>query len=168
MDKYYYFVAQLPALEFGQNTYITREYFLSQAQTWLGRRDFSLLLEADINNFSFGETKKALKEYREFEFNLRKGISLLRKPAGHAASEGKTDFLKQVVTQGSPLDIEKRLLEIRWKFIEEKEAGHYFDLEFLILYFLKLQILEVLFTFNKEKGTVVFDKFCEISIGVNI
>lgn len=164
MDKYYYLASQLPLLQFGESTNINREGFLREARKWLGEKDFSLLLQADINNFSEGQNlPEILSDYRGFERELRSELSLLRE-ALKAKREYKTSpALLSIVSEGNPLDIEKKLLHLRWKFIEEKEEGHYFDLEFLILYFLKLQILERLFTFNKEKGMMVFDKLCEVS-----
>ena len=53
---------------------------------------------------------------------------------------------------------------MRWQFIENLEGGHIFDLEALILYFLKLQIQKRLFTFNKEKGEAIFDELSAITL----
>jgi len=59
----------------------------------------------------------------------------------------------QIIQEGkNPLEIEKRLMRAQWDFLEEQEIGHFFDLDFLIIYYLKLQILERMFSFNKEKG----------------
>ncbi|MBU2250847.1 MAG: DUF2764 domain-containing protein, partial [Candidatus Omnitrophica bacterium] len=63
-----------------------------------------------------------------------------------------------VVDNSSPLEAERKLLLLRWNFIQEQESGHHFDLTWLILYFLKLQILERLFSFDKDKGLVLFDQ----------
>ena len=53
MDKYYYLASQLPILHFGQSTYVSREYFLKEANKWLNKKDYTSLLKADINNFSY-------------------------------------------------------------------------------------------------------------------
>ena len=53
-------------------------------------------------------------------------------------------------------------MRLRWEFIEQEEAGHYFDLDFLILYFLKLQILERLVSFDKKKGQDRFESLTKI------
>ena len=42
----------------------------------------------------------------------------------------------------SPLEGERILDEARWQKLEELSFGHYFDLEFLLIYALKLLILE--------------------------
>jgi len=69
-----------------------------------------------------------------------------------------------VIKEGNPLEIEKKLLLLRWNLIEEKQQEHHFDLEFLILYFLKLQILDRLSSFNKEKGQEIFQKISKVDV----
>ena len=64
----------------------------------------------------------------------------------------------------SRFEVEKKLLEWRWNFIEELSTYHYFDLEFLVLYLLKLQILEKLSLFDKERGLEKFKKTISIEI----
>ncbi len=164
MDKYYYLASQLPFLKFGEEPYLKREDFLQEAEKWSGERDFLVLSGADINELTAHENvPEVLNDYREFEASLRREISRLREALKAGREHKIPESLKGVVDEGDPLDIEKKLLHLRWEFIEEKEEGHYFDLGFLILYFLKLQILERLFIFNKEEGMVTFDKLCEVS-----
>jgi len=162
MDKYYYLAAQLPFLKFNERTYLTRKGFLAEAKKWLSEGDFKLLSRLELSDFhprpdDFG----ILLEYKNFEKALRQEIALTR-GAMASAEYRPRKILKPKLLEGSPLDVERKLLRFRWEFIEEKEADNYFNLEFLILYFLKLQILERLFTFDKDKGTAIFDKLCEI------
>ncbi len=162
MDKYYYFVAQLPLLKFNQKPYISREAFLAEAAKWLTLKDFSLLSRTDIHDFSAAAAGRGvLEEYKEFETALRQELLLYRKAKGSIA-EGKSRILNPALTEGNPLEVEQKLLKLRWEFIEEKEAGHHFDLDRLVLYFLKFQILERLFTFNREKGAAAFESLCRI------
>ena len=104
-----------------------------------------------------------LREYKDFERALREEIASTRETAPESTAKSK-EVLKPQLLEGSPLDIERKLLRFRWEFIEERGLEHYFNLEFLILYCLKLQILERLFTFDKDKGTAVFDKLSEINL----
>lgn len=163
MDKYYYFACQLPFLQFGESINMSREIFLEEAEKWLDQKDFSLLRKTDIDSFDKGENrKKDSDDYREFEADLRGELARSRKASGEGRDYKLPGVLSKIIGEGNPLEIEKKLLHHRWKFIEEKEEGHYFDLGFFIIYFLKLQILEKLFTFNKEKGMIAFDKLCEV------
>lgn len=161
--RYYYFTSQLPFLKFATKPPISRKWFLEEARKWLGERDFLFLLQADINNFTeLKELPLSLKEYRSFEKNLRQELAFFRKARKEGREYKISSYLEDIITTGNPLEVERKLLYLRWKFIEEKETGHYFDIELLILYFLKLQILERLFTFDKEKGRENFDKLCEV------
>ena len=160
MDKYYYFVAQLPFLIFGENDYIDRERFLDEARKWLSEKDFSIIFQVSLDDFYPRDNDRdVLSKYKKFERALREEIVLFRKNE----SQVGTSSFKLNLNQGTPLEVEKRLLRLRWKFLESLEPGHSFDLEILIIYFLKIQVLERLFTFDKEKGTVVFDKLCEVA-----
>ncbi len=70
-----------------------------------------------------------------------------------------------VFEEPTPLLMERKLEKKRWDFIEEKEFGRYFDINTLILYFLKLQILERLSLFEKEKGKARFERLSEVTHG---
>jgi len=52
----------------------------------------------------------------------------------------------------SPFTAEEILDRARWRFLEELEIGHYFDIEKLVIYSLKLQILARRSLFSSEKG----------------
>jgi len=159
MDKYYYFVSQLPFLTFGQESYIDRELFLDQAKMWLSDKDFSSVSGVSLNDFYPRDgDNEVLAKYKNFERTLREEIASFRKNE----SQTGTSFNLNL-SQGTPLEIERRLLNLRWEFIESLEEGHFFDLEILVLHFLKIQLLERLLTFDREKGTAVFDKLCEVA-----
>lgn len=160
MDKYYYIVASLPFLKFNEKTYLNRESFLAEASKWLTASDFNILSKVDVDDFYFRRGDcELLREYKNFESALRQEIALTRKAQ---EKEKPAELLKSYLLEGSPLGIEKKLLKFRWDFIEEKEQDNYFNLEFLIMYFLKLQILERLFTFDKDKGTAAFDALSQV------
>lgn len=160
MDKYYYFVSQLPFLIFGQESYIDKERFLDEAKKWLSDKDFSTISGVSLNDFYPRDgDNEVLAKYKNFERALREEIASFRKNESGARA---TSFNLNL-NEGTPLEIERILLRLRWEFIESLEEGHFFDLEILILHFLKLQALERLLTFDREKGTVVFDKLCEVA-----
>lgn len=163
MDKYYYFIAQLPFLKFKEKPLLGRRAFLDEALKWLSAKEFALLASADTNNFySQGQDKGLLIEYKEFEKSLRQAVASRRK--GPKSGFIMPLELQNILSQSNPLEAEKKMLALRWQFIEEKEVGHYFDLDFLVCYHLKLQILERLFIFDKEEGTKTFDQLSEVNI----
>ena len=160
MDKYYYNVAQLPLLFFGQEPSLLPEEFLEEAEKWLSPGDCDILSRTDMDDAAFGGPGPAvLQQYREFEHNLRRELAAWRADRDFRP----LSFSLALVTEGNALERETSLLRLRWEFVEELESGHHFDLEALVLFFLKLQILRRLFTFEKEKGLAVFRNLCEVA-----
>ncbi len=165
MDKYYYLIAQLPMLFFGRETSMSGDYFLAEAKKWLSAKDFRVLSLVDINDFSLGKKFPAtLANYKRFESSLRNDIFNWRLAKQHDQDYKPVSFSMSVLKEGNPLDIELKLMKLKWDFIDEMEREHHFDLGFIILYYLKLQILRRLFTFNKEKGLEKFQKLYEVNI----
>ena len=159
MDKHYYLISQLPTLFYDKETSMTIEIFLGEAKKWLSARDYRTLSGIALFDTSSDKMGPRLwQKYRKFEYFFRSDLSSWRKSLREGEKVKSLSFPVSIVKEGNPLKVEKKLLEYRWNFLEEKEKEHDFDLEFLIIYFLKLQILQRLSLFNKEKGTEVFKK----------
>lgn len=163
MDKYFYFVSELPFLQFGKEAGIKREDFLSEAKKWLTDKGISVLYKSNINEFSGYKSHlpSFLKDYMDFKYDIRKPIALWRKKKKSGEDYKLSGKVGEIISQGNPLEVEKKLLKWQWDFLDDKETGHAFDLEFLVSYFLKLQLLERLFSFDKEKGESKFRSLCE-------
>jgi len=165
MDRYYYIASQLPFLQMNLDTDFNQEKFFYEAEKWLTSKDYQQLEEADINNTkSLTSDTSIVSKYKVFETNLRNELVAWRK-AKKGGYEHKTTLIPQnLLKEGNPLEIEKKLLHLRWDFIEEQGLEHYFDWEFLVLYNYKLQILERLNSFNKDLGLEKFKQYTEVSI----
>lgn len=169
MDRYYYLAAQLPCLTFGKKTYMNVSSFLKEAEKWLGRTDLHLLQKARMKDTAFeGKSPSIFRKYREFQFSLKTELASWRKSKRIKLEYKLSPALQKAVSGANPLQAEINLLKLEWDFLEEQEEGHYFDLDFLSLYFLKLQILERLFSFDKNKGQKVFDQLCEVEYGKDL
>ncbi len=169
MDKYYYLTCSLPLLKFPEAPLITRADFMAEAEKWLSEKDLIILFKADINNFPGVENDTyLLKRLKDFEYYLRGQLVSYRRAKREnpgyklRVSEWELNKIKRdlsgiIQESSNSLEIEKKLLFLRWTFLDEEESGHFFDLDFLIIYRLKLQILERLAGFNKEKGKKRFE-----------
>jgi len=163
MDKYYYIVSQLPILFFDKETFITIDYFLQEAEKWLNKSDYALLSQIDLNDISLDKKgPKLWQQYREFEFQFRNDLAWWRKSLRVGQEYKPTSFPLSLVKEGNPLEVEKKLLKRKWDYIEAIEHEHHFDLEYLILYYLKLQILRRLSFFNKEMGMETFHNIATV------
>lgn len=165
MDKYYYFVSQLPTLFFDGETDISLERFFAESEKWLGDRERDILSRVSIDHTDAIEGDPGvLQDYKTLEFALRSELALWRKTRGSDQEYRPSSFPISIVRDGTPLDAERELLKLRWNYIENEAPAHHYDLEFLILYCLKLQILRRLFTFNKEEGLKTFQNLCEVEV----
>ena len=159
MDKYYYLVSSLPLLKFAEAPLINSGDFMAEAKKWLKGSDFISLSGADINNFfAHKQDRPVVRQWKDFEYSTRQELALFRRAKRENSGYRLRNDLSEIIQQGNnPLEIERKLLLLRWNFLEEQETGHFFDLEFLLIYYLKLQLLERLFGFDKQRGRQRFE-----------
>lgn len=167
MREYYYLAASLPLLEFGMKTPIAYEDFLFRCEGQLSVKDLGIIKRAKIMpSEDTEESSPTLKEWKRFDTTLRN--ELLK----HRASKKSKDASKYIrgdgssdpflaaqthwaVNEESPLEAERFLDKIKWDKIEELEKLHYFDIDYLIAYALKLQILERWQKISSEGGVEI-------------
>lgn len=161
MDKYYYFVAQLPMLTLDSEDIPSLESFVEEAQKWMSDKDLRVIKSVDINAYTDNEKhKNAFDKFCELELAIRSDLAKYRQSQKENFEYKTQVFPLSYIKEGNPLEVEKRLLEFRWNFIDELEAGHNFDLDFLVTYYLKLQILWRIKSFDKQLGKESFDEVC--------
>jgi hypothetical protein len=165
MDKYFYITSLLPTLVFDKQPDITVDYFMTEAEKWTSNRDFRLLASLDLGDVEVHSSDpKTLKEIKATELAIRNDLVAWRREKRAGREHKPTAFSLSLVKEGNPLLIEKNLLKLRWDYLSEKELDHHFDLEALIFYRLKLQILQRLAQFDKEKGLEKYKSMYKVSI----
>lgn len=167
MKNYYYAVAALETIRLGEKVPISEEYFLQFAEDTLDAKDYQVLLKSlwgltDPTGFSFSD--RILSWEKELRLELAKArITKLPfdLPPSLQASEGSFNLHEQVravMALDSPLEAERFLDQLRWNFLEEIGACHFFDLEALVVYYLKLQIALRQDKFQEVPGRESFEK----------
>lgn len=170
MAYYIYLVSSLPMLHFGMKPPLSFEKFLWICEDLIPESELDALRAASIvEQCVHDENCPALKKWHDFDKLLRNELVKVR------ASRRRLDPLKHLRGDGyadpsvahtalhahrtpSPLEAEKILDEARWRFLEELSIGHYFDIDFLIVYAVKLLILERWEKINKlDKARAVAD-----------
>ncbi len=168
MSQYYYAVASLPMLFYETDKAPEIEDFLTLAREQLTAADYQLLLAAGS---PLQEPSKApcalLQSWRGWESALRNELVRLRaKRKGEEAEPhlveapeivGLEEVARSAFTQDSPLAAEEVLNRARWNYLDELEVGHYFDLERLILYYLRLRLLRRKALFERRRGRERFE-----------
>jgi hypothetical protein len=152
MSNYYYFIASLPMLQFGAKPPFPFDHFLRLCGDLLPEQDCAVVkacrdvFQEEENDFPL------LKEWTEFETALRNELVKIRaarrkiEPGRYLRRDGYSDIALYHVAMNSHripslMDAERFLDQERWKKLDELLFGHYFDLEALVVYALKLRIL---------------------------
>lgn len=162
-NKYYYLIASLPYLMPDKAQPVMKKDFLSECSKWLSASDFGKLESIDIERSDIrADDLPLLAGWKRFDLNLRTELADFRKKGRKDKNYPVPSILKDIFEQENPLFMEKAIAQKRWNFIDECEFGNHFDLNFLTLYFLKLQILERIARFDKEKGRDAFEDICEV------
>jgi hypothetical protein len=158
MDKYYYLAAQIPYLSPDMDDAPTYEWFMAEAAKWLTDNDFKKLTSINIDNYrKHTSMSVAGSGFAHFENHLRSELAKYRKAQKEDYEYRMENIPMNLVKEGNPLEIEKKLITYRWTFLNELEFGHYSDLDFLVITALKLQLLARLSAFDRDKGKEVFE-----------
>jgi hypothetical protein len=156
MPAYYTFlIASLPMLNLSAKAPFSLEDFLVKCKNLIPDKELEILLQACRQDaYALGrQSPVSLKKWAEFEIALRNELARSR------AARRKVDPLKYLRLPDSPqaqishlaaiayrstsiLEAEKILDQSRWSFLEDLSFGHYFDFDYLLIYGLKLKILE--------------------------
>jgi len=151
---YVYLIASLPMLHFGVKPAISLEKFMQACRELLSEEDNKILAAcAQQNTYENKINQATLNKWRVFDTILRNELVKIRAgykkidPAKYLRQDGITEsyiFHLSLSAHRNPsiLEGEKMLDEGRWHLLDDLAQGHYFDLDFLLVYCLKLLILE--------------------------
>ncbi len=165
---YYYASAALPMLFFSEKPLITTEEFLTFCSEQLSSGDYVVMLQSSLE---IGNEKAIenpiLEKWRTWETSLRNELASIRAQQLQKDREehmregieviGMDDLVKNALAGDNPLETEKKFYESRWNYLEELGTNIFFTLDSLIVYYLKLQLLEKLFQFDPEAGEENFN-----------
>lgn len=151
---YAYLIASLPMLHFNGRAPLGFEKFLKNCELFIPERDLEILKTASISGeYNYENIHPFLRGWHEFDTDLRNELVKVRASRRRVDASKYSRRERYVETtiahlainahrSLSPLEGERMLDNARWQKLEESSFGHYFDLEFLLIYALKLLILE--------------------------
>ncbi len=156
MPNYYvYLISSLPMLHFATKPVLSLKGFLNSCVELLNQPELELIhraisTDAYAINISYSG---ALLKWKEFDTALRNELARARAIRKKISVEkflrptsqsdmNITHIAQAAIRKPSILESEKFLDLERWKVLDEISSGHYFDLDFLLVYALKLVILE--------------------------
>ncbi len=163
---YYYLVSSLPELQLEAPPLISREEFLSLCEEQLTDRDLSIMQalvsgvsgtggsETAAQWVSFSDSLDAeLASQRAQRMNLKDQSSYIPQELPPASI---VDLVAKAMSDLSPLESERLLDEARLAFLDELAVNHHFDLTRIIVYYLKLTILDREQSFEFDRGDAEF------------
>lgn len=165
MTGYYpYLISSLPMLHFGMKPPFSSEKFLEICRQFIPEADIEAIKKSAISGECVtaeirpaparrGGFHPTLKKWQEFDTSLRNELVKIRclhkhiAPEKYLRAEGYVPacivhLAATVHRTPDILEAEKLLDQGRWYFLDGLSFGHYFDLDFLLIYALKLFILE--------------------------
>ena len=165
MAEYYYFASTLPMLVMGREVPISYESFMAAAKGQLSRRDYLSLSSLSVSSSVLPSSRiaKEWKEYRDRIENMivaERAASLGLDGYGSAETGDKSlkDRIHSIVHDLDPLEAEWAVLSLYFDFLSSREGGSPFSTEALMIYALKLQLMERSEAFSEEKGKAEFGR----------
>lgn len=159
---YYFLISSLPHLAWGKPMPLTREAFLGQCARHLPAAEYEALagLTRTPRETSCCPAEAA---WNAWEIALRNAFVRLRAtrldqlPGAWLRPE--PEFFQELEHQvmeafdgTNPREERQELDRLRWQRLTDLEIGHYFDFEILVLYHLKLNLLEKWAGLSADQG----------------
>ncbi len=167
---YYYLIASLPTIAFDQAMPVDYDDFLADCQRMLSEKDFDVLKKATLDHDQSGDQSRMLITLAHINRQIRnqwvrvRAKALDKDASGYIRDDGGFDREAEEVVQQAhhaahPLEADQYLSRYLWQKFDEMAQGHFFDLDCLIVYALKLQILERQQQMTQEHGMKIFDQY---------
>ncbi|MDR0932860.1 MAG: DUF2764 domain-containing protein [Victivallales bacterium] len=178
---YYFFLASLPTLGFDRDFGMSIADFDALAAEQMSPAKLAQLQSGSLSvsraSGSASGLPRAYADYTRFEQYLRTRIAERRagKDEDHAPKLPEPElYFSEVDTALSsasaisdPLEREKQVDRIRWRYLDELEIGHEFDFDNLCVYRLRLEILNKYRNRNGEIGKNNFNAAIERVAGID-
>ena len=169
---YYYFGASLPLITFDSKLPFSIEDFLNDCERLLGRKDYQLVDDL-LNSRAASSSHPVIAKIAQFELDLGNHIAQFR---ALKANKEPNDFIKgefsdnhdihQLIEEASnasdPLEGEKLISKARWNFYEALLTDQHFTLAYILIYGLKLKIVERYHNIGSPKGREIYEELKKI------
>jgi hypothetical protein len=151
MSNMVYLMTSLPSLSLRQVPPITIDEFNDDAKRQLYARHYKKLQSVDIQKLN---AKVGVKSISSFLKKLKDDLSEFRE-AKAQNRQAKPERIPNSLLRGNPLEREMNIIQWQWEELQDIEAGKTFTLTEVLVYKLKLQLIERLYSFDKNKGAQV-------------
>ncbi|MGQ3684473.1 MAG: hypothetical protein ACUBOA_05600 [Candidatus Loosdrechtia sp.] len=158
----YYLIPSLPEIKEDKKPIIGSYGFLDLCRPYLSTREFIYLEKSRLYTFDWHNPFEPVREWYRMESDFRNQMVELRaektgkQPLKFFRGEylrGKIDEDVRILLQiQEPDEMAEALFKRRWHLLNRLHSGQFFTLEWLGIYYLKLQLVEERFKYSKEAG----------------
>lgn len=170
--SYYYLGASLPMLNFQGKLPMSVQGFLADCERLMSRDDYETV-SGLLNNTGGNTTNPVIAMVEEFERGLSNHIAVYRAQKFNKDAQSfirgqyneqpaLTELVKQAANAGDPLEGDKLISKARWQFYDELMASQFYNLAFVLLYGLKLKIVERYHNIASPKGREIYEELKKI------
>ncbi len=163
MASYYYLVSTLPSLRWEDKCPFSCDEFLVMCKGNITKSEYNIIEET----FSGKPTSsKYVKEWQAFQTMVKKEMADQRSKKLNIAGDkyknsGDKEYrivesVRNALSAPNALEGELIIMQLYWKYLDDKSAGHVFDLEGLLGFSIKLQLLERKSIFDRAEGNKEF------------
>lgn len=170
MSSYYYLVATLPMLRYEDSAPMSHEAFLELCHGNIGDSDYRLIRAASLaatpdEGFQKHPFLRKWNTFRDMvtrELNDQRARKL-ELGGDRYKNEGDKEYrisetVRAALSASDPLQGELLLMQLYWKYLDDLSGLHTFDIEALLAYAVKLQILERKSRFTIQDGNSEFKR----------
>lgn len=161
-SNYAYLVAALPGLRLGEAPSMRTAEFLEMCEGFVAPGDFHALHGMDLLPAA-EPACEAHRRWSVFETDLRNWVARIRgarkkadvdrmlRPEGDLGADTER-LVTEAMDLATPEETERRLDEIRWRFLDNLTVGHEFDVQRVVVYRLQLLLAEKWTDLDSEAG----------------
>jgi hypothetical protein len=137
------------------------------ASKYLSASDFKKFQSINLKNIhqkQFQDSSiEVVAQFSKFMYGLKSELKMFRENRKSEEPLGKINYEFIDDLPNNPLQAEEYLLNLQWQKLDALSIGHYADLSALILYKLKLQVLQRLWQFDAKLGFKVFQNSLKVA-----
>ncbi len=167
----YYLIPLMPELDLRKKPPLSSREFIDMCRQSLSIRNITSLEQCYLYEFDDQTSFITVKEWYNSERYLRNQMvefraERLRKDPdvfyrGDYFSGKILDEVQTICRLQEPAAMAEVLYKKRWHLLDHLQCGHFFNMEWLSIYYLKLQLLEKHFKYSKEAGKKVLQTYLQ-------
>lgn len=135
--------------------------FMHDVSVQLSKKNMAKVEKINIQSLSEYADNNKLNSIVTLQGDIKHEVKLFRQ-AKKDNNATKPESISKTTLDSNPLEREKLVLKLQWDELSSIEFGESFTLTEIMIYKLKLQILERLHSFNAEKGQAVYESAMNI------